>query len=240
MFVMDPRDLIIGLVEFTAGQEHTLLAAVDPAETGTPTAWSAAALVAHNSDFRFEQVQRLDAIRTGVTPPEFEPVVHESEPTYSRYGAVSVADAGIASRSSTEALCGRTRSTATEDLLDPSRHEWLRGRALWLQILVRGFWHPMGHVGEYHLRHGDAAEAVAIHGLALEAASRLDAPDQVLGMAHYSLGCAQACAGRFDESLVSLTESVRRNGELRGHLTTDVDLAAMRQDGLLAALLASP
>jgi hypothetical protein len=235
---MDPRDLIVGLVEFTAGQEETLLAGVGLAETGTATVWSAAAIVAHNSDFRVEQVQRLDAVRLGVVPPEFDTVDHESEATYARYGAVSVAAARGASRASTEALRDRTRSAALEDQMDPARHDWLRGRALWLQILVRGFWHPMGHVGEYHLRHGDADRAVAVHSMALAAASRLDAPDTVLGMAHYSVGCAQAGAAQFDDALVSLTQSVQCNSEIRGHLATDVDLAAMRQRGLLAPLLA--
>jgi hypothetical protein len=96
----------------------------------------------------------------------------------------------------------------------------------------------MGHVGEYHLRHGDADRAVAVHSMALAAASRLDAPDTVLGMAHYSVGCAQAGAAQFDDALVSLTQSVQCNSEIRGHLATDVDLAAMRQRGLLAPLLA--
>jgi hypothetical protein len=56
-------------------------------------------------------------------------------------------------------------------------------------------------------------------------------------MTLYSLGCAQAATGQFDEALVSLTESVQRNSEMRGHLATDVDLAAMRQPGFLAPLL---
>jgi hypothetical protein len=32
-------------------------------------------------------------------------------------------------------------------MTDPSRNPWLRGRQLWLQIVVRGFWRLRGKIG---------------------------------------------------------------------------------------------
>ena len=48
-------------------------------------------------------------------------------------------------------LADGTWALSDDDLLDPARHSWLNGRLLWLQIVVRGFWHPTGHLGDYYL-----------------------------------------------------------------------------------------
>jgi hypothetical protein len=49
-----------------------------------------------------------------------------------------------ASSETAQALIAGLGATPDEDLLDAARHPWLRGRQLWLQVIVRGFWHPAG------------------------------------------------------------------------------------------------
>lgn len=46
---------------------------------------------------------------------------------------------------------------------------------LWLQIVVRGFWHPTVHLGDYYLAHGQAERAIALHVHALATARYLRA-----------------------------------------------------------------
>ena len=47
---------------------------------------------------------------------------------------------------------------------------------LWLQIVVRGFWHPTGHLGDYYLAHGQPGRAVALQAQGLAMARYLGAP----------------------------------------------------------------
>ena len=121
-----------------------------------------------------------------------------------------------------------------DDLLDPGRNPWLKGRKLWLQVVVRGFWHPMGHLADYYLAHSqpDRAVALAAHGLAT--ASYLRAPDEACGMAAYNLACAQAKSDLLEEAVASLRDAVALNPGLRAKIDTEPDLAAVRNGGLWA------
>ena len=67
---------------------------------------------------------------------------------------------------------------------------------------------------------------------ALATARYLDAPPAAVGMAGYSLACAQARSGRPDEAARTLAEAIGANPELRAHASRDPDLAALREAGL--------
>jgi hypothetical protein len=104
--------------------------------------------------------------------------------------------------------------------------------------VVRGFWHPTGHIGDYHIARGQAGRAVALHTHALATARYLGVPWPVLGMAGYSLACAQARADASSDAIASLTEAIRLNPDLRVNASRDSDLAGLRQAGHLDRLLA--
>ena len=142
-----------------------------------------------------------------------------------------------ASRQSASELIDRLATVSDEDLSDASRHPWLRGRQLWLQVVVRGFWHPIGHLGDYHIARGRAGRAVAMQSHALATSRYLGVPDPALGMAAYSLGCAQVAANDPTGAAATLTEAIRLNPDLRANARRDPDLAALRADGQLATLL---
>ena len=108
---------------------------------------------------RRHQVQRLRAIRVGQAPPEFAEADHRSAALYAELTAQPADSVARDSWRVTGELLEEVRLTAADDLLDASRHPWLRGRQLWLQVIVRGFWHPAGHLGEYYLSHGQADRA---------------------------------------------------------------------------------
>ena len=232
------RTVVTGLLAFAAGQEQELLAARRAPEPGSAACWAAAPLVAHNTEFKSQQVQRLAAILAGSVPPEFAEIDHGSAEVYQRYAPLSAIQVAAGSWHETGALIRGLAELPDEDLLDPARHPWLRGRALWLQVIVRGFWHPAGHVGEYYLGHGAPDRAVAIAARAVETAAALDAPAAARGMASYNLACAQARSGRAEEALAALTESIALNPDIRANAGRDRDLAGLRDSGRLAAVLA--
>jgi hypothetical protein len=233
------RAAIAGLIGFAAGQEQVLLAAVPAGESGDPSCWAALPLIAHNTEFRRQQVQRLRAIRSGQAPPEFAEVDHRSEDLYAE---LSAQPADAVSRDSWRVsgeLIEELGSVSQADLLEPSRNPWLRGRQLWLQLIVRGFWHPAGHLGSYYLGHDQAARAVTLAEQATATAAFLGAPDPARGMASYNLACAQAGAGLLDEAAATVAEAVALNPDVRANAVSDADLAAVRERGLLGTLLGS-
>jgi hypothetical protein len=233
------RVILTGLISFAAAEEAMLLADVaQRTDAGDANCWGALPTIAHTSEFRDEQVQRLLAVRAGSDPPEFPRVEHSSPDTYGAYSALDAESVWAASRSTNTALIDETRRCSDEDLLDPSRNPWLNGRQLWLQIIVRGFWHPTGHLGDYYVKHERPERALALHRHALATAEYLAAPSMALGMAHYSLACTQATLERAEAALASLEQAVACNPDLVMHARSEPDLAPLRDAGQLTAILA--
>jgi hypothetical protein len=234
------RTIIAGLIGFAATEEEMLLASVgsDLQEPGDERRWAAVPTVAHNTEFKAQQAERLSAVLVGGTPPAFADIDHASAPVYTACAARPADAVTASSRQVTAMLLDEVRALTDEDLLDPARHPWLNGRTLWLQVIVRGFWHPTGHVADYYLRHGRPGRAVALQQHAVATARYLNAPDQAIGMAAYSLACAQAQAGLTDEASRALAEAITLNPDVRANAARDPDLAQLRETGQLAEILA--
>jgi hypothetical protein len=237
----DTRQLtsvIIGLLGFAETQEQVLLAASPAREHGSPQSWAAAALVAHNTEFKRQQVQRLQAISDGSVPPEFGEVDHASAQLYQQCADRPASAVASQSREVSGQLADGVLALSADDLLDPARHPWLRGRQLWLQIIVRGFWHPTGHLGGYYLGHGQPERAVGLAAQAVAAAEYLGAPVPARGMASYNLACACARAGQLEQATAALHDAIALNPDVRANAGRDPDLAALRDSGRLDAVLA--
>jgi len=234
------RAAIAGLIRWAATEEEMLLADTPAREQGSPDRWAALPLVAHNAEFRQQQVIRLRAVRRGEEPPGFSEIDHRSLVTYQRYRGSAAADVVRASRQSAAELIDALSAVSDDDLSDASRHPWLRGRQLWLQAVVRGFWHPTGHVGDYYIAHDRADRAVALQSHALATARYLCLPGPAVGMAAYSLACAQAQAGLASAAAMTLADAIGLNSDLSGNARRDPDLAALRDSGHLDTLLAPP
>lgn len=225
------RQAVAGLVGVAAAAEQRLAVVADPAEAGDPRCWAVLPVIAHNTAFRRQQVTRLRAIRARRTPPEFGDVDHESAALYAELAAQPADAVAGESWASVGDLLAELRAARDEDLLDPARNPWLRGRQLWLQIIVRGFWHPAGHLGAYYSGRGRHEEAVAFAAHAAATAEYLGAPEQARGMAEYNLACAQAAAGLLDAAAVAVTAAVALNPDLQANAARDGDLAVLRDSG---------
>jgi hypothetical protein len=234
------RTVLTGLLGFAAAEEEMLLTAAfldGDGGAGGPHRWAAVPLLAHITEFKSQQSERMEAVLSGQTPPEFADIDHASLSVYAAYASRSVEDVVAEARRATASLLDGVRAVRDEDLLDPSRHPWLRGRMLWLQVVVRGFWHSTGHVADYYARHGQPDRAEALQAQAVATALYLDAPDQAAGMAYYGLACAQAVAGLADPAAVTLATAVGLNPDLQANAGRDPDLATLRDSGRLEGIL---
>jgi len=232
-----PRAAVVGLIGFAAAEEEMLALGDGSAETaggslGTAEAWGAVPLLAHIAEFKAQQCERIRAVLAGRIPPAYGEIDHSSPAVYSAYAARSAGDVLGDLRLANTELQDGMRALADPDLLDPARHPWLHGRLLWLQVVVRGFWHPTGHIADYYLRHGQQERAVALQSQAAATARYLNAPDQAMGMACYGLACAQAVRGDLAAAAQTLAAAVRLNPDLRVNAARDGDLGPLRDSGL--------
>jgi len=229
----DLRRAVTGLLSFAAAEEQALLAAdaFGPgSDGGSPDRWAAVPLVAHNNQFKSQQAERIGCLLDRRVPPAYGEIDHTSEQVYQGYLAQPRDAVRAACREISARLIDGTWALPDEDLLDPARHSWLNGRLLWLQIVVRGFWHPTGHLGDYYLARDQAGRAVAMQAQALATARYLEAPAAAAGMAAYNLACAQARAGQLDQAARTLAEAIAANPDLRTNADRDPDLEVLRED----------
>jgi len=235
------RTAITGLIGLAAVEEELLLATIGfaAADQGTPECWAAAPVIAHNTEFKRQQVTRLEAIGNGQAPPEFAEIDHRSAQAYLRYCQPPAEQVALASREVTAALIDGLRAASDDDLLDPSRNPWLAGRQLWLQIIVRGFWHPLGHIAEYYADHADPGRADAMQSHAVTTAEYLKVPAPARGMAYYSLACARARTVTSGDAIGPLRQAIELNAGLAAKARRDADLADLRDSGQLDQLLAA-
>lgn len=233
------KGAIIALVSLASAEEQMLLGSSPVAEPGSVNCWAALPLVAHNTEFKRQQVERLRAVALGVTPAEFAEVDHSSAELYRSYATQPQQVVAQDSLRVAGELVDGVRSVSAENLTDPSRNPWLVGRALWLQIIVRGFWHPTGHLIGYYLSHSQADRAVALAAHGVATARYAGAPEPARGMASYNLACAHAAGGDLGQAAEALGEAVRLNPAVRGNADRDPDLAALRDNGVLASVLAA-
>jgi len=230
----DLRRAVTGLLSFAAAEEQALLAAdaFGPGSGGgSPDRWAAVPLVAHNNQFKSQQAERIGCLLDRRVPPAYGEIDHTSEQVYQGYLAQPRDAVLAACREISARLIDGTWALGDDDLLDPARHSWLNGRLLWLQIVVRGFWHPTGHLGDYYLAHGQAGRAVAMQAQGLAMARYLGAPAAAAGMAGYNLACAQAQAGQPDQAARTLAEAIEANPDLRANARRDPDLKVLREAG---------
>ena len=74
------RAVVTGLLGFAASEEEMFLvnAGGETEESGNERLWAAVPTVAHNTEFKAQQADRLTAVLTGCTPPSFGDIDHTS------------------------------------------------------------------------------------------------------------------------------------------------------------------
>jgi hypothetical protein len=115
------RTVITGLIGFAAAEEEMLLTAATCAgddDAGGPHRWAAVPLLAHITEFKSQQSERMRALLSWQTPPEFADIDHASPSVYAACASRSRADVVADARATTAALLDGVRAVSDEDLLD--------------------------------------------------------------------------------------------------------------------------
>lgn len=146
----------MGLAAFAGAEDEVLLDAAPIAEDANAQLWSAAALPAHLTGFGQQQLQRPEAAAERRVPPELGEIDHGSEVPWRAYGSRPAGEMLAESRHATRRL--------VEQVAEPRRRTCpvppqtlARGPAALARVVVRGFWHPTGHIAS-HLGRGHRAD----------------------------------------------------------------------------------
>lgn len=223
------QNAVIELLELAREEERTFVAGLTGEERddpGSPASWSAKALLAHITDFKRQQVVRVECLQSGEQAPDFAPVDHLDPAVYAGCQAQAWDDVLARAEHVSGELVARSGELDEDVLTEPGAN----GRTLWAQLLVRGVWHSSGHLGPYLAQHGRADAAEALQQRLVDRARALGLPPKPgsWAMGLYNLACAQVAGGRLDDARATLDESLALDPALARSAESDPDLEPLR------------
>ena len=223
---------VIELLRHGHGEEKEFLRELSSGEReriGSPEHPSAKVLLAHITEFKQQQVEKVAAAVSGAPPRPLEAVEPSDPAVYARLDTRSWPDIEEEAKRVSDDLVTAVERLSDDELRDAHRFNWLNGRPLCRQVLGRGLWHPLTHLGSYYRQHGQSSRSASLQRNLSAAAVRLDfVPAPGDGMSFYNLGCAFASAGERDKALAFLGEAVRTDAKYAGYAGDDPDLVTLR------------
>lgn len=230
------------MAEGRAQQEKFIeqLSEAERAAVGEPDAWVAKDHIAHNAAWIFDAVRQIDAAMKGETPepsPEdvdYNPVIFAARQHKSWDEVIAYAN------EANEALQASLEACSEEDLADPGRFEWRKGRPLWYEASMSGYEHPAEHFAQFYRESGDLARAKAAREAEVEMARKIVPGSKPYGFMTYNVGAFYAQIGEPDKALASMREVLEMLPSLRGWAKEDPDLASLHDNPEFQALVAEP
>jgi DinB superfamily len=236
------KSTVIGLLHHGRDDEKELLQELSSAERdreGSPGDPSAKVLLAHITEFKQQQVQKVAAAASRTLPPRLKALEPSDSAVYARLDAQSWQEVEADSERVGADLIREVERLSDDVLRDPHRFPWLNGRPLCRQVLGRGLWHPLTHLRGYYLQRGQETRWASLQQKLSAAVVRWEfVPERGDGMSSYNVGCAFAAVGESEKALALLQEAVRNDAKYADYARDDSDLATLRNEPGFETVLA--
>ncbi len=197
--------------------------------------WHAKDQVAHLAWWRVRSAANIEAARTGVLPPAIAGDNDQNAVIYAETKDRPAAEVKAEAARSWAALRSALEASTEDDLVKP--HPEYPGHETWESVPgMTG--HLAAHLMGWFMDAGDVprAEAAIKWGYDLECSFFPPGPKRSDAM--YNLACFYSRAGRRDEAVPLLRESIQLNPEAVTWARTDPDLESIRDDPRVRELLA--
>jgi hypothetical protein len=221
---------------------HALVNGLSPDEqaaVGTLAHWSAKDVVAHITSWWAHQVERLATIASGGEPIFYSDQERDAlnAQTFEQQRERSWADVLTEEARIFPRLVGQVERVGEADLTHPQRFAGLPGIPLWRYVILSVYTHPVLHVSEYYLDHGDLSRAMAWQQAAATALGVFTDVPAVAASPHYNLAGLYAKAGDLERAMAELSEACARNPAFIAVARDDPDLAPLHDLPAYQALL---
>jgi hypothetical protein len=233
------KETALDLLNRAHADQRALIEELTDAERntiGTLDHWSFKDIVSHVTAWTRRAAERIDALRRGEEPPNFDDLDRINAVTFEaqrdRIWADVIADAARIH----DDLMQRVEELSDDDLTQPDRFPYQRGRPLVRLITGDGFAHPELHYAQFLFEHGKIARA---NQLQVDATTLLESLEAWRNVARYNLACYYALTGQAPQALIELHRSFAVNPNLIEWSKQDTDLDSLRDDPEFQALYQS-
>jgi uncharacterized damage-inducible protein DinB len=197
------------------------------AASGTYEKWSAKDVVAHLAYWQDHQAVVLAARAREEEPPPSPSHYEQANAACFQRFCTSSWDEVQAFADAAHAKLTDAVQSLPDKMLAPSPSD-VGGRPTWQAIVNTGYTHPLMHIAEFYIVHGQSHQAGQLWPAWGELVARLDDNADWQGLVHYNMACGLALSDNPDEALVELREALRLRPSLTAWSRQDSDLSAVR------------
>ena len=235
---MDAKSRLLDLLRMAYEEEMNFNATLndeDRSVSGSSDNWAIKDVIVHNSVWKVIMSERFIASMSGSTPPTFDDFDAENEKIYQRHREDSWESVVKFQEGAYSQLVEQVELAAEDDLVDPDRFAWLKGRSLLKQTFHNGYFHPLWHLALLIIERGEGERGFQMMEEVTRISLTLDESPTWQGQSLYNLACFYALSGKKDKSLENLSQAFSLSPDMIEWSKEDTDLASLWDEpGFLA------
>lgn len=229
---MPIKETLIAALEQSYQEQCALVESLpdhERAATGTPDRWSVKDMIVHITVWSQWQMDELDTVARGEPLPVYGPDDDENARIFAAHQDWSW-DAVRRLMDDTQARrMAYVRAADEATLSDPARSPWNDGKPAWHRFIGNFVTHALLHLASYYTERGQTERAIRLVDQLTDRLIALDDDAIWRSMALYNQACLYALAGRPEDAVKRLGESLRLNVGLVDWSRQDPDLASLRE-----------
>jgi hypothetical protein len=235
---MDAKSRLLDLLRMAYEEEMNFNATLNDEErsvSGSSDNWAIKDVIVHNSVWKVIMSERFIASMSGSNPRSYDDYDAENEKIYQRHREDSWESVVKFQEGAYSQLVEQVELAAEDDLVDPDRFAWLKGRSLLKQTFHNGYFHPLWHLALLIIERGEGEPGFQMMEEVTRISLTLDESPTWQGQSLYNLACFYALSGKKDKSLENLSQAFSLSLDMIEWSKEDTDLASLWDEpGFLA------
>jgi hypothetical protein len=201
------------------------------AQIGTLDDWSVKDVIAHITARKALMADGLLAISEARDPIGSDDLHHENVVLYKEYQDKTWEEVLRYSNDTFQRVVAQVITMEDKDLEKCGKFfPWQSERPLWRLIIGSSAIHPIGHISEFSINHGNRERAGRMMGDMAKAMADLDNGPEWKGEIKYNLACYYSLLGEKAKAIRILMDSLLLNPKLINMAREDPDLEAIRNE----------
>jgi hypothetical protein len=237
---MDAKNKLLDLLHMAYEEEMNFNASLNDEEcsiSGSLDSWAIKDVIVHNSTWKVIMSERFIASMSGSNPRSYDDYDAENEKIYQRHREDNWESVARFQEEAYRQLVEQVELAAEDDLVDPDRFAWLKGRSLLKQTFHNGYFHPLWHLALLIIERGEGERGFQMMEEVTRISLTLDESPTWQGQSLYNLACFFALGGEKDKSLENLSQAFTLSPDMIEWSKEDTDLASLWDEPRYQALV---
>ena len=235
---MDLKSKLLDLLQIAYEEEMNFNASLNDEErsiSGSSDNWAIKDVIVHNSTWKVIMSESIIASLSGSNPRSYDSYDAENEKIYQRHREDNWESVARFQEEAYRQLVEQVELAAEDDLVDPDRFAWLKGRSLLKRTFHNGYFHPLWHLALLAIERGEGEHGFQMMEEVTRISLTLDESPSWQGQSLYNLACFYALSGEKDKSLENLSQTFTLSPDMIEWSKEDTDLVSLWDEpGFLA------